>query len=168
MHPDSVSFGRVPFPAQHPGPLGRRVAGVRAASRPGIVLRGLSGASCAVVSCQQPPGSRKREGVLIISFSTPTSHPPHTGRGQRSPHQWPSGGLADSWGLARLPCCVARPGHGPSEPRTCSLRPIKHFLSASCMPDAVLRVLGIRRRISYYPCLGSWRGAKRCRLRVIK
>lgn len=81
------------------------------------MLSGLSGASCSVVACQQSPGSRKPEGVLIISFSTLAAPIPQTlASALRSTYEGPCGGLQDRWVLdrARLTCCVTRPGHYPS------------------------------------------------------
>lgn len=107
----------------------------RAASHPGEVLCGLSGASCAVVSCQQPPGSRKREGVLIISFSTPSPPIPQTPAEARDLLR--SGPVGDGKtelgpGSADLLCDKAQ-----SAPLWAKDLPIAHLLSASCMPSAV-------------------------------
>lgn len=44
MHPDSVGFGRTPFPSQHRGPLEQRVEGLPLTEGK-EVLSGLSGAS---------------------------------------------------------------------------------------------------------------------------
>lgn len=80
------------------------------------MLSGLSGASCSVVACQQSPGSRKPEGVLIISFATLSSPTPQTlASALRSTHEGPYGGQDSRvLDLARLTCCVTRPGHYPS------------------------------------------------------
>lgn len=46
----------------------------------------------AVMSCQHPPGSRKREGVLVISFSTPyLTQPPGTREDRAGSWAWLSG-----------------------------------------------------------------------------
>ena len=93
----------------------------------------------AVMSCQHPPGSRKREGVLVISFSTPYLPSPQ-GHEDR----------AGSWvlGLAERTCCVTRQGPRLSlSQRISSLRPIRVSLSASTLPSASSRFVGIMSHI---------------------
>lgn len=36
---------------------------------------------------------------------------------------------------------------------------IRHFMSTSCMPSAILRIMGIARNVRQDPCLGGLGGA---------
>lgn len=119
------------------------------------MLSGLSGARCSAVACQQSPGSRKPEGVLIISFATLTSPTPQTlASALRATHEGLCGGLQDSrvLDLARLTCCVTRPGHYPSLSRGL-LTKANQTLSICCMPSAVSRIVGIMRPVRHIPAL---------------